>query len=150
MAIPCDRVAAAAAAARELGVSAGAAVLLEFQSEDDRWMALRILTYSGLLVPGVGAQSGAGGGIGAAAGAAADRALQRYAAVDARKWPHYLTLNRSLRGRPSPCRGQTPATTPNLNRTLHIYPLGVYPSWPREQRTLAVTGVAGARSDRVD
>ena len=24
-------------------------ILLEFQSEDDRWMALRILTYTGLL-----------------------------------------------------------------------------------------------------
>ena len=42
------------------------------------------------------------------------------------------------------------ANEARANRDFKGRTLGVYPSWPREQRTLAVTGVAGARSDRVD
>ena len=57
-------------------------ILLEFQSENDQWMALRIHTYSGLLYQEAGSQRGARRSRRAAAAAAAGRALQRHRAVD--------------------------------------------------------------------
>ena len=57
-------------------------VLLEFQSEDDRWMALRILTYSGLLYQELVRNEAPEVAAGTVAGGAAGSALQRGRAVD--------------------------------------------------------------------
>ena len=57
-------------------------ILLEFQSEDDPWMALRIHTYTGLLYQELVRNEAPGITDGAAAAGAAGRALQRHGAVD--------------------------------------------------------------------
>ena len=57
-------------------------ILLEFQSEDDLWMALRIHTYSGLLYQELVRNEAPERSRWAAAAGVADRALQRHRAVD--------------------------------------------------------------------